>query len=46
MTSNKSTSSPQLEQAPVMIGRDAELGEIIVFIDGHTEPPSTLEFAR
>src|SRR5206468_11322313 len=27
------------------IGKGAELGEIIVFIDGHTEAPSILEFA-
>ena len=45
MTSNKSTSSPQPGQAPLTIGKGAELGEIIVFIDGHTEAPSILEFA-
>src|SRR5437016_9334559 len=45
MTSNKSTSSAQPGQAPLTIGKGAELGEIIVFIDGHTEAPSILEFA-
>ena len=45
MTSNKSTSSPQPGQAPLTIGKGAELGEIIVFIDGHTEAPSILECA-
>ena len=37
--------SPLLEQPSSMIGKGAQLGEIVVFIDGEAEAPSILEFA-
>jgi nucleotide-binding universal stress UspA family protein len=45
MTNKESTSSP-FEPAPLSIGKGtAELGEIVVFIDGRTESTGILEFA-
>src|SRR5580700_10582213 len=45
MASEQSTSSP-LEPAALSVGKGiAELGEIVVFIDGRTDTASILEFA-
>ena len=45
MANNQSTSSHS-EPAPLSIGKGAtELGEIVVFIDGHNETAGILEFA-
>ena len=46
MASNRSTRSPLPE--PVALSTDkgtSELGEIVIFIDGHTEKAGILEFA-
>jgi nucleotide-binding universal stress UspA family protein len=46
MASNKLTSSPPSEPAPLSTEkRAADLGEIVVFIDGHTQTAGILEFA-
>ena len=44
MANKQSTSTPP-DPASLSIGKGAELGEIVVFIDGHTETAGILEFA-
>ena len=44
MANKQSTSTPP-DPAALSIGKGAELGEIVVFIDGHTETAGILEFA-
>jgi len=45
MTKNQSTLSSRLDQATLTTAKGAQLGEIVVFIDGQTEAPNILEFA-
>jgi nucleotide-binding universal stress UspA family protein len=46
MASNQSMRSPVTEPAPMSIDKGvAQLGEIVVFIDGHAEAAGILEFA-
>lgn len=45
MTSNQPTSSPPPDEATLKTEKRAELGEIVVFIDGHIKTPTILEFA-
>lgn len=45
MTSKDQKLPPLDEQPTSTIGKSAQLGEIVVFIDGGTEAPSILEFA-
>lgn len=45
MTSNQPTSSPLPDEATLKTEKRAELGEIVVFIDGHIKTPTILEFA-
>lgn len=45
MTSNQPTSSPLPGEATLKTEKRAELGEIVVFIDGHIKTPTILEFA-
>lgn len=45
MTSNQPTSSPPPDEATLQTEKRAELGEIVVFIDGHIKTPTILEFA-
>jgi nucleotide-binding universal stress UspA family protein len=45
MNSKDQKLSPVPEQPSSTIGKGAQLGEIVVFIDGETEAPSILEFA-
>lgn len=44
MANKQSTSTP-LDPGSLSIGKSAGLGEIVVFIDGHTETAGILEFA-
>ena len=43
--SRKDQELPPLPEQPSSIGKGAQLGEIVVLIDGETEAPSILEFA-
>ena len=43
--SRKDQELPPLPEQPSSIGKGAQLGEIVVFIDGETEAPGILEFA-
>lgn len=45
MTSSQPTSSPPPDEATLKTEKRAELGEIVVFIDGHIKTPTILEFA-
>lgn len=45
MTSNQPTSSPLPDEATLKTEKRDELGEIVVFIDGHIKTPTILEFA-
>lgn len=45
MTSNQPTSPPLPDEATLKTEKRAELGEIVVFIDGHIKTPTILEFA-